>query len=104
LIELWIRCFTARVGAELTAPGSRLQTASWQLVDEGSGVVGATVLVIQGVTCSQASIAGKDARASMRATFSRIDTLTTTSMLPGVACHYQEQPRAMPCQNPQVST
>ena len=38
------------------------------------------------------------ARASMRATFSRIDTLTNASVLPGVGGHYLDQGNFTECQ------
>jgi uncharacterized membrane protein len=43
----------------------------------------------------------RSARASMRATFSRIDTLTIASVLPGVGEHYLFTWSWMECRNPQ---
>ena len=44
---------------------------------------------------------GRSARASMRATFSQIDTLTIASVLPGVGVHYLFTCDWMACRNPQ---
>ena len=44
---------------------------------------------------------GRSARASMRATFSRIDTLTIASVLPGVGVHYLFTGTRMECRIPQ---